>query len=136
MKSNAPTYSLKVWLTAVAGGSLGVDFLMGGLHNGAFGFMLSMIICLLFSLGCSLPSFIVFIISVFRLERTQLSITNIKIILSVLGLALTVLPFLVLVYLHYISLSYFSLLLPYVSVIIASIWFYKLKTELETISTL
>jgi len=122
-------YSLKIWLTAVVIAPIVteiVDYLIraGSTDEGVFYFIL---LSIPYGLLLSLPCWVLLWLAVYLIGKTGLSITYKKVLLSVIGLALTVLPF-YLVFGHDDGSNTLELWIwpfSYTLVIIAGIWFYK-----------
>ncbi|WP_448702805.1 hypothetical protein ACFGVR_10665 [Mucilaginibacter sp. AW1-3] len=125
MKSNAPAYVLKVWLTSVLTGSLFAEPIMDGFRYSVEDFTIGATVSLVLSFGFSVPSFIAFVLIVSKITKMQMSNIKRKIFLSVVACILTIIPFVVLRYME--GLFKPLLIIPYGVAIIAGIWLYKLR---------
>jgi uncharacterized membrane protein len=127
-------YSLKVWLTTIVLGMrvaavikicLDTDHLYGAgdiFSSAIYDIPVGLIACT--------PSFFLFLVGVFFLSKTSGTIWSKKLILSVLGVILAILPFAIVFTHQLFSANYLPDMLPelcgYVGITLAGIWFYKL----------
>jgi len=138
MKNNALAYSLKVWLTAVFLGSLILTIFLNWPSFAervsyvkqvtTVGIVITLISCVF-----SVPSLIILLLSSWSLCNVSISNVNRKLILTGIGGLSGLLAFYVANLNHVLRLSDLGLIFPYVVVVIAGTWFYKLKTEKEEI---
>jgi hypothetical protein len=125
-------FSLKVWLTSViVSPALYLFYDAFRVHSktnfeGGLGFLL---LSILYGIIISLPSWIILWFSTFSLFQLNYSTLVNKIWLSIIGTGLTILPFLLLFGsddpITYVTTVPWAL--SYNIVIVAGIWFYKLK---------
>jgi hypothetical protein len=130
-------YSLKVWLTTVVLGMriaalikilLDTDHLIYKFSD----IFTSAVYDIPVGLIACLPSFGIFLLTVSLLRKSNYNIRSKKLVLSALGLLLSVLPFALLFTHQLFNINYLPDMLPelcaYTGLTIAGIWFYKLET--------
>ncbi|MGF7039102.1 hypothetical protein M2273_002354 [Mucilaginibacter lappiensis] len=126
-------YCLKVWLTSVVVSPILYILIEVIINSGYFESIPSEIAFILFSilygLILSIPSCLLLLGSLYVLNRMNLSISTSKIWLSITGIILTLIPFVIMY--HSYDIERRPAIIPwaisYCLVIVAEIWFYKLK---------
>ncbi len=133
MKNNALVYSLKVWLTALLLGSLGAGMTLYDKDSHISGLISWLGFVIFYGFFFSFPSFLILFLFVYRLNKKALSVINKKLILSGVGLTLTLLPFFMMIKLGFMdSWSDIFVITPYAIIIVFGIWFYKLNPTTQT----
>jgi hypothetical protein len=128
-------YSLKVWLTTIILGmrvAVVIKICLDTDHSiyGAGDVFATAIYDIPVALIAWIPSFLLFLVVVYYLSKTDNAIWTKKLILSGLGIFLAILPF-VIVFTHQLfSANYLPDMLPelcaYAGLTLAGVWFYKL----------
>ena len=135
MKNNALAYSLKVWLTAVILGSLilCVFVLSPSSNNQHFDKQAAslVLITVFYSAIFSLPSFFILLLSSLGLCNTSLTDIYRKLILTGIGILLSLLA----ARLSFLEEFELSFTLSYLIVTLAGIWFYKLRSDKDEVKT-
>ena len=121
-------YTLKVWLTSVFFPPIVffVMFLTDPVKTDILGYIMLMV---LLGAVLSLPSAALLGFSIYILKYTELSVKQKKIILSIIGIVLTIAPFLFFIPIDSILDIGNPLVFAYALVIVAGIWFYKMEQE-------
>lgn len=130
MKNNALTYSLKIWLTGLLVGSL---WMLPSHPDKLFTFLPLLGLIIFSGFFLSFPSFIILFLLSRQLNKTTLKVIPKKFILSVNGLVLTLLAYLLTVHFRFGTVSDFHLFIPYAIVIVIGVWLYKLDPPFDSV---
>jgi hypothetical protein len=136
-------YSLKVWLTTIVLGmrvAAVIKICLDTSHLYGVGDIFSSAIYdIPVGLIACTPSFFLFFLAVFFLSKSINTIWSKKLILSVLGVILAILPFAIVFTHQLFSANYLPDMLPelggYIVITIAGVWFYKLTLLSNTPDT-
>jgi hypothetical protein len=121
---NSTAYTLKVWLTSVVL-SPAVIMLNGMLSHSVEDINMYLVIVLIGAI-CSSISFLIFYVAVLLVSDHMDNLVQAKLLLLVIAILLTIIPFWVIGGYH-IGLKDLKLILPYTLTIAAGIWIYRLK---------
>jgi hypothetical protein len=133
---SALKYSAKVWLTSVLLAPLFIGILFG-FYNLIRGIVYDFAKELLDGIGFvgmvavyafmfSIPSFILLTLSVWLTDNRGWAVMKRKSILTIISIALTLLPFVLLNFTDVVMLLY---ILPFLGMIVLGIWYYKIENN-------
>jgi hypothetical protein len=134
----AMVYSLKVWLTtAILGMRIAaiIKICLDGYHIYSWPDIFSSAIYdIPIGIIACLPSSILFALLTRRLKKNPYTITRLKLILSLTGILLSLLPFAIVFPSQITHVNYLPDMLPellgYTLITLGGIWFYKLKLDI------
>jgi hypothetical protein len=129
-------YSAKVWLTSVVLAPVCIAIIFG-LYNLVRGLVDDILFELKEGLGFigmvmvyafifSIPSFILLTLSVWLTDNRGWAVMKRKSILTIISIALTLLPFVLLNFTDVVMLLY---ILPFLGMIVLGIWYYKIENS-------
>lgn len=125
MKSNALIYTSKIWLTAVFLAPIIQGIINSFKYNGGFGFWF--FFGVIFGGALSAPSIALFWVVTVGLMKNSFSNKIIKLYLTFIGPLLVIFSFSLAYLFADFTLKSFTLSIPYILVVIASVWFYRFR---------